>query len=231
MNFLFFDLDDTIFDFKKAESIALKKTLSAFGIPPTDATIARYSAINQSLWERLEREEITRDDVKIGRFALLFQELGIKADAKKVTMLYQENLSHGHYYVEGAEEAIQALAKRYVLSLVSNGTSSVQRGRLAGCSVLPCFSHVFLSEDLGVEKPSPLFFERAFAAIEGFDKAKALIVGDSLTSDILGGIQAGIKTCWFNPHGKKASAIPPDYTISSWKELDTVLQDCFPESI
>ena len=227
MNFLFFDLDDTVFDFKKAEKIALGKTLSAFGIDPTEAVVSRYSAINQGLWERLEKGEITREEVKIGRFALLFEELGFDADPRAVTMLYQENLSHGHSYTEGAEETIQDLAKHFILSLVSNGTSSVQRGRLKDASITPCFSHIFLSEELGAEKPSPLFFERAFAAIKGFDREKALIIGDSLTSDILGGINANIKTCWFNPEGKQAKSIRPDYTVSSWKELYSVLEQCF----
>lgn len=223
--FLFIDLDDTILDFHKAEHIALSKTLEAFGIAPTQAVCDRYSQINRAHWERLERKELTREQVVVGRFAVLFAELGVKADAAKCADMYAENLGIGHYFLPGAPEAVEALAKSYQLYLASNGTASVQSGRLKSANISHFFRDIFISQDMGADKPAKQYFDNCFARIPGFEPAKAMIVGDSLTSDILGGINAGIATCWVNPRHKPGREdIHPDYEIECLAQLPALLE-------
>lgn len=224
IEFLFLDLDDTILDFQKAERLALAKTLESFGLPPTDTVLARYHAINREHWERLERKELTRQQVLVGRFAALFAEMGLSAQAEQVARAYEENLSQGHYFLPGAEEALQSLSKKYKLYLASNGTARVQAGRLKSAGIIPYFQEIFVSEEMGYNKPDPAYFDACFARIPGFRKDRAMMVGDSLTSDILGGIQAGIATCWVNPHHKTGS-IRPDYEIESIVQLEALLKN------
>ncbi len=224
IEFLFLDLDDTILDFQKAERLALAKTLESFGLPPTDTVLARYHEINREHWERLERKELTRQQVLVGRFAALFAEMGLSAQAEQVARAYEENLSQGHYFLPGAEEALQSLSEKYKLYLASNGTARVQAGRLKSAGIIPYFQEIFVSEEMGYNKPDPAYFDACFARIPGFRKDRAMMVGDSLTSDILGGIQAGIATCWVNPHHKTGS-IRPDYEIESIVQLEALLKN------
>lgn len=224
IEFLFLDLDDTILDFQKAERLALAKTLESFGLPPTDTVLARYHEINREHWERLERKELTRQQVLVGRFAALFAEMGLSAQAEQVARAYEENLSQGHYFLPGAEEALKSLSKKYKLYLASNGTARVQAGRLKSAGIIPYFQEIFVSEEMGYNKPDPAYFDACFARIPGFRKDRAMMVGDSLTSDILGGIQAGIATCWVNPH-RKTGSIRPDYEIESIVQLEALLKN------
>ena len=224
VEFLLLDLDDTILDFHKAEHIALSKTLRTLGLEPTEEVLSRYSLINKAHWERLERKELTRPQVLLGRFETLFREYGIEVDPAKCASLYEENLSIGHYFLPGAEEALEALSKKYKLYLVSNGTARVQAGRLKSANISHFFEIIFVSQEVGADKPDITYFERVFARIEGFQKEKAIIVGDSLTSDIQGGINAGLRTCWVNPKGKPATHIVPDYQIESIAQLEALLE-------
>ena len=225
VEFLFLDLDDTILDFHKAERIALSKTLRSFGIEPTEHVLGRYHVLNKACWERLEKGELTREQVVVRRYELLFAELGMECDAAAVTALYSKNLAIGHYFLPGAEEAVDALSKKYRLFLASNGTASVQQGRMTSADLYRFFEKVFVSQELGANKPAKEFFERATAQIPDYDPAKAMMVGDSLTSDILGGINAGMKTCWVNPNHIAADPkIPADYEIESLSQLEALLE-------
>ena len=223
IEFLFLDLDDTILDFHKAERIALSKTLRAFGIDPTEEVLGRYHVINKACWERLEKGELTRDEVVVRRYELLFEELGMDCDAAAVTELYTENLAIGHYFMPGAEEAVKSLSKKYRLFLASNGTASVQAGRMTSADLYPYFEKVYVSQEIGHNKPSIEYFEKCFAQIPDFDKSKAMMVGDSLTSDIQGGLNAGILTCWVNPE-HKTGHIKPHYEIESLAQLEELLE-------
>ena len=225
IEFLFLDLDDTILDFHKAEHIALSKTLEQFGLTPTEAVLSRYSRINKEHWERLERGELTRAQVLSGRFLVLFQEMGYQVDPEQVARTYEKNLSVGHYFLPGAEAAVDALSKKYRLFLASNGTASVQKGRMTSANLYRFFEKVFVSQEIGHNKPAKEYFDACFAQIPGFDKSKAIIVGDSLTSDILGGINAGIATCWVNPGKKPCPAhMKPDYEIGYLYQLEELLE-------
>ena len=223
--FLFLDLDDTILDFHKAEHLALGKTFRQFGLEPTEPVMARYSQINKAHWERLERKELTREEVLVGRFAVLFAEVGIVADAEKCARAYEDNLSVGHYFLPGAPEALEALSRKYKLYLASNGTAKVQAGRLKSANISHYFQEIFVSQEIGANKPDLVYFQRCFAKIPGFDPRKAMMVGDSLTSDILGGQQAGMATCWVNPQGKPGRQdIRPDYEIQGLHQLEALLE-------
>ena len=225
IEFLFLDLDDTILDFHKAERIALGKTFQSFGLAPTEDVMARYSQINKEHWEKLERKELNREQVLVGRFDALFREYGIAVDPVVCARTYEDNLSVGHYFLPGALEAVQSLSKQYKLYLASNGTAKVQAGRLASAGISPYFQEIFVSQEIGANKPDIAYFERCFARIPGFDREKAIMVGDSLTSDILGGIQAGIATCWVNPQGKPCREdIQPDYEIGALYQLEALLK-------
>lgn len=220
---LFIDLDDTIFDFHKAERIAISATLSELGVEPTELTLSRYSEINQSQWELLERGLLEREQVLVRRFELLFSELGVLDRSLEARMLYESKLSEGHFFVEGAPELLDALYGKYHLYLASNGTKAVQDKRIASSVIPRYFDKIFISQEVGFDKPSVEFFNRCFAEIPNFSRDAAMIVGDSLTSDILGGKNAGIRTCHFNPRGKEYTDIIPDHTISKLSELPTLL--------
>ncbi len=224
IEFLFLDLDDTILDFHKAERIAIGRTLESFGLNPTGEVLHRYHLINKAHWEMLERGELTRPQVLQGRFEVLFREFGMEIDPALCARTYEKNLSQGHYFLPGAMEAVQALHKKYKLYLASNGTASVQHSRLTSAGLYPWFEDVFVSQEVGYNKPAREFFEEAFARIPGFDPEKAIMVGDSLTSDIRGGLNAGLRTCWVNPEGKDPGQIHPDHQISSITELEALLE-------
>ena len=225
IEFLLLDLDDTILDFHKAERIALSNTIREFGVEPTEEVLNRYHHINKWHWEQLELGVMTRDQVLVGRFDQLFRELGMEVDAAACMRQYEQNLSVGHYFLPGAEEAVKKLHEKYRLFLVSNGTSSVQKGRLTSANLYRFFEKVYISQEIGHNKPSKAYFDACFGQIPDFDPQKSMIVGDSLTSDILGGINAGIATCWVNPnHALARLDICPDYEIESIAQLPGLLK-------
>ena len=224
IEFLFLDLDDTILDFRKAEYIAIGKTIGDFGVEPTDEVRQMYHKINKWHWEQLELGTLTREEVLVNRFGVLFKKLGKTVDAVACARAYEKNLSQGHWFLPGAEEAVDALSKKYRLFLASNGTAVVQKGRMTSANLYRFFETVFVSQEIGHNKPSREYFEACFATIPGFDKEKAMIVGDSLSSDIKGGINAGIKTVWVNPDHKDCGDIKPDYEIEYLHQLEALLE-------
>ena len=226
IEFLFLDLDDTILDFHKAERIALGKTIRQFGVEPTEEVLHRYHLINKWHWEQLELGTLTRAEVLTGRFKMLFAELGLDVDPEKMQAGYEHNLSIGHWFLPGAEEAVDELSKKYRLFLASNGTAVVQKGRMTSANLYRFFEKVFVSQEIGHNKPSKAYFDACFAQIPDFDPAKAMIVGDSLSSDIKGGNNAGIRTCWVNPnHAPRNPEIHVDYEIEALSQLPGLLEE------
>ena len=219
------DLDETIFDFKQAEKVALANTLRACGLEPTEEVVSRYKAINRRLWEQLELGEVTRQQVLEDRFGKLFESYGLAVDKAACGAAYGDGLSVKHYWLPGAEEALEKLQGKYRLFIASNGTASVQRRRMDSADLYHFFEDIFISQEIGAEKPSVAFFEGCFAKIPRFDKSSAMIVGDRLSSDIRGGNNAGIATCWVNAHGEpRDPAIRVDYEIQSLAELPELLE-------
>ena len=225
IEFLLLDLDDTILDFHKAERNALSKTIRQFGVEPTEEVLNRYHQINKWHWEQLELGIMTRAEVLVNRFGALFQELGIDVEPAACAKSYEHNLSIGHYFLPGAEEAVKRLHENYRLFLVSNGTAAVQHGRLTSAGLYPYFEQVFISQEIGFNKPDKAFFDRCFDRISGLAPDRALMVGDSLTSDIKGGVNAGLTTVWVNPEHKDCGDIHPDYEIERLYQLETLLEE------
>lgn len=219
------DLDDTILDFHAAEYTAIRATFNEAGVPSDDATVTRYSEINRATWQRLERGELTRCEVLVERFRLLFNELGIDRDPVKVQDIYEHKLSLEHPFIAGGKELLDALYGKYSLYIASNGTPLVQDRRIADAGIARYFDGIFISERIGANKPSREFFNAVFAQIGDLSRNEAIIVGDSLTSDVQGGINAGIHTCYFNPHQREnTTGIIPDYEIRSLSELPSLLE-------
>ena len=217
---VFFDIDDTLLDFHAAEERALRKTLETLGLDPTPETCALYSRINAGQWKLLEAGSATRAQIITRRFDILFAELGVLADSFETQKLYESLLAQGHDLMPGAIEVLTALRGRYGLYIVSNGSAAVQDSRIALSGLAEYFEDIFISERIGYDKPRAEFFEVCFSRIPGFSRESAVIVGDSLTSDIRGGINAGIRTCWYNSRGNARDGLTePDYEVAALAEL------------
>ena len=225
---ILFDLDDTILDFHTAERVSLTKAFEELGIGWDEALLRRYSEINSWCWQQLELGHMSRGEVLISRFERLFAEKGIDCNAADAQERYEKRLEMGHYFMPGALELLEELFPLHDLYLVSNGNTVTQESRLKSAAIGPYFKGIFISEQIGVNKPAKAFFDACFAQIPAFEKEDAIIVGDSLTSDILGGINAGIRSCWYNPSCRaEREDIKADYMIRDLKELPALLKDIF----
>ena len=216
------DLDNTLFDFYASEKKALKKTLTQMGLNPDEKMLKRYSEINDAHWKRLEKGELTRTEVKVGRYRQLFEEYGVDISPEETTACYEIKLSEEGDLMEGAYELLQYLHGKYRLYVVSNGTLVCQQGRMKNTGITHFFDDHFISQQIGFEKPQKEFFDHCFAKIPDFKKEETIIVGDSISADIIGGRNAGIKTVWFNT--KLETSTLPDYEISALCELKTILE-------
>ena len=222
------DLDNTILDFNTAERAALGRALGELGLPVSDEIAALYNKINIRHWEMLEDGILTREQVLVQRYESLFCELGVEADAERAQSLYESYLAEGHWFMPGAEELLHKLRGNYRLFICSNGSQSVQDGRITSAGIAPYFENIFISEHMDGNKPEARFFEQCFREIPGFERSHAIILGDSLTSDIRGGKNAGILSCWFNPAGREnGGPIIPDYEISKLAEFPGLLEHIF----
>ena len=216
------DVDDTLLDFGAAERAAIRSLFAEFGLGEcTDAMLARYSAINVGFWRRLERGELTKAQILIGRFEQFFGEYGIDTGiVSAFNEKYQLTLGDTIVYRDDSLQIVKALKGKVKQYVVSNGTIAAQTKKLERSKLGELMDGIFLSEELGVEKPNAGFFEKVLSEIRAEDRSEVMIVGDSLTSDIRGGMNAGIKTCWYNP---KENPVPEscrvDYSISDLHEL------------
>ena len=206
------DVDGTLLDFEAAERAAIRTLFKEFDLGEcSDEMLARYSAINISYWERLERNELTKPQILVGRFETFFGECGIDTGiAPEFNSRYQLTLGDTIVYRDDSLNIVKSLKGKVKQYVVSNGTIAAQTKKLDRSGFGRLMDGVFLSEELGIEKPNIGFFEKAFSVIKPEDPDEVLIVGDSLTSDMQGGINAGIRTCWYNPEGKP---LPEKYKI------------------
>ena len=198
---ILWDVDGTLLDFSAAEKAAVQKLFFEFGLGEcTDSMVARYSAINDAYWKRLERGEITKAEVLVGRYRDFFSEIGVDPSlAETFNARYQIALGDTVVYRDDSLNLVKSLHRKVKQYVVSNGTVVAQTRKLERSGLGRWMDGIFLSEQLGAEKPSPRFFEQVFAALPDIPKEDMLIVGDSLTSDMQGGLNAGVPTCWYNP--------------------------------
>ncbi|MFJ8263598.1 YjjG family noncanonical pyrimidine nucleotidase [Rummeliibacillus sp. NPDC094406] len=223
---LLFDVDDTLLDFSAAEDEALHRLFAENGLDLTEEVENCYKEINSGLWSAFERGEISREEIVDTRFSLLFKEYGKEVDGKQLGERYQQLLSENHDFIDGASELIHRLASQFDLYIVTNGVTKTQYKRLKDSGLYPLFKDIFVSEDTGYQKPMKEYFDYVFARIPTCDLASTLIVGDSLSSDIKGGLNAGIDTCWFNPHHKvNKISVQPMYEIERLEDLHDIVKE------
>lgn len=221
---LLFDNDNTLMDFFAAEDCAIKNTCRAFGIEPSDENARLYSGINDGFWKRFEKGEIKREEIKVGRFRSFISALGADIDAEEMAARYFEELSLGNMLLVGALPLVERLSSQYTLHLITNGSTYIQKKRLATSPISRYFEKVFISEEMGVKKPDKLFFDRVIEEIDEKDISKICIIGDSMSSDILGGINAGIDTCFFNRDGAER-VYEPTYEVKSFEEMEKLFYE------
>lgn len=195
---IFFDLDNTLLDFNAAEKNAIKNVLKLHGLPNGDREAALYSEINLSYWKRYERGEIKREDIFENRFKTFLERLELEGDTQKISEDYFGFLANGHYLVEGAVDILEWMKERKIkIYATTNGITLTQYKRIDDAGIRKYFDGIFVSEEVGAQKPYKAYFDYVLNNIPRVNKSEILIVGDSPSSDILGGINSQIDTCWF----------------------------------
>lgn len=222
---LLFDLDGVILDFKRAEQQSFRETFLRFGFTPDADLFSRYLKINERRWKAFEDGEMTKEECTVGRFTELFSGIGFSGDAAQFAKEYQDGLGDGHFLMPHAREVLEALSPRFALYVVTNGVSSTAYRRLRGTDTERYFRKIFVSEELKAQKPSMAYFRQVFADIPDFSRERALLIGDSLSSDIQGAENAGIDCCYVNlGHKKNETALRPTYEIDDLRALLTILE-------
>lgn len=222
---LLFDLDRTLFDFDYAERYGIEFVLNKMGLEFNKQIFEEYKDINHALWDQFEKGNITAQFVEVNRFKELFDSLGINKDYEKACDLYSNYLAQSNKLLFKAYEVCKKLSNYCKLAMVTNGIASIQRPRIDNSSIKQFFSDIFISEEIGIQKPNKGFFDSVFEQMGISNKQKVLIIGDSLKTDILGGNLSGIQTCWYNPLlAKNTTQAKPDFEIRELTELyDIVL--------
>ena len=221
---LLLDADDTLLDFRENERESVRKVFVQMGFHVDDMVLRRYSEINKALWLSHERGEISKQMIWDQRFAKLFEELHLPGDGEKAEKFYRAALGEGAQTIPGAVELCRTLCQNYALYIVTNGTAETQYSRIHKAGLDLWVRDIFISEKLGAPKPAASFFDAVFKRIP-FSRNECLIVGDSLTSDIQGGLNAGVDTCWYNPNRlKPPSNIRPTYEIQYLNQLYDLLK-------
>lgn len=219
---LLWDIDGTLLNFEKSENYAIKKCFEIFGIGVcTDEMVARYSPINRKYWEMLERGEITKPEVFRNRFKEFFEAENIDFDrVDDFNNEYQVRLGDKFFFCDNGLETVVALKGKVRQYAVTNGTFTAQSRKLTQSGLIDIFDDVFISDEIGFEKPSIEFFEAIQGKTGPFKPDEVMIVGDSLTSDIRGGNNAGIICCWYNPLNKdNKTSLKIDYEIKNIAEI------------
>lgn len=222
---LFFDADDTLFDFKKSENFALDKLMSSIDTDLEKSyCIEIYKEINNNIWKEFEQNLISSDELKIERFKRFADKINLSQDPKILSNMYVNFLAEASFIYKETEELLSYLYKKYKIVIITNGLTSVQNKRIKESIIKDYFDAVIISDEIKIAKPDPKIFDYALNVINHTNKESVLVIGDSLSSDVKGGINAGIDTCWFNPNNKKNnSSLIPKYEISTLLELKNIL--------
>lgn len=223
--YILFDADETLFDFSRASKVAFTETLSAFSIPYVEDTFETYLYINKSCWEKLEKGEITPQEIKSLRFQLFLDAVGETGDALALNDFYLDRLAEKDFQIDGAGQLLGTLKEQdFSLGLITNGLKKVQRPRIEQAGWTAYFDAITVSEEIGQAKPAAAFFEDTFQQLNYPPKQEALIIGDNLKSDIAGGNNIGVDTVWFNPHGLENKTIhEPTFTVANFTELKKII--------
>ncbi|MEF7437915.1 YjjG family noncanonical pyrimidine nucleotidase [Paenibacillus lautus] len=226
-NVILFDADDTLYDYAQSEAFALAGVFGEIHQECTNAIVDSYRRINQQLWNDFEQGIVTQGELRTARFERLLAEHRINCalDAEAFSNIYIKYLGQGSFLMEGAEKLCSQLYERgQRMAIITNGIKEVQFNRISRSALCDSFECIVVSEDAGSQKPHEGIFDYAFDKLNHPDKSEVLMVGDSLTSDILGGIRYGIDTCWYNPHRKaNPTSIHPKHEIHTLEELHDII--------
>lgn len=222
---ILWDVDGTLLDFLYSQRYAITKCFKTIGREITEEQIRRYSEINDNYWKRLELGEITKAQLLTGRFTTLFEEYGIEGvDVETFRAEYQLALGSVFAFIDDSLTICKSLQEKVKQYVITNGVTQTQKSKLKLSGLAEVMEELFISEEIGAPKPSPAFFEYCLERIEEKDKSRILIVGDSLSSDIKGGVLSGIPTCWYRPEGAvNDTEYKPDYEINDLHELYDIL--------
>lgn len=219
-NVVLFDADNTLFDFDAAEAQALDLTLAEYGYPVDDKSRNCYLAVNRDLWARFDRGEVKREWLVVERFAALQRALGGHHDPAEMNTFYLARLAEAGCLLPGAEALCRALVPTCTLAIVTNGVASAQRGRFDRSPLKELIPWLFISEEVGYQKPQRQFFDAVLSAMSLPPSARIVVVGDSLTADILGAVNAGLDSIWYNPNGLPGSPdIVPTFEARSFDQV------------
>jgi YjjG family noncanonical pyrimidine nucleotidase len=215
-----FDADGTLFDYDRAESLALGQCLEELGVGPGPEHLAAYRRINREQWQALERGETTPGRLKVRRFELLLEACGAEGSAERLSERYVARLGACSELIDGAERVVRRLRQVHRLAILTNGLQAVQRGRLAGSAIRDCIDALVISEEVGAAKPARAYFEAAFERLGRPHPAETLMIGDNWSSDMQGAADFGIECCWYNPGGLARPERPAiAHEIRSLEEL------------
>ena len=218
------DIDNTLLDFHKCADRCIRQGFRELGLPYTDRTFPTFITINDQLWRDIEQGRLTREGLRQVRWDRIFRELDLRADGVAFERRYAQLLHESHIPVDGAPELLEYLSGTYDLYVASNASEEQQAHRLRLAGMLRYFKGMFVSQEIGAPKPSRAFFERCMERLGDPPKEEVLLIGDSLTADMQGGVDFGLRTCWYNHnHLPRDTAPPVDYTVDHLREIMEIL--------
>lgn len=221
---LLVDIDDTLLDFQKSEDLAIRNAFTKNNVPINEDTVNTYKKINIKYWQMFERKEIKKEDLLIQRFQELIDYYGFKGiDPVKFNNDYFDVLKNVPFELPGAYEFLDKVSKEMDIYAITNGVKQVQESRLAKVNITKFLKKVYISEEVGSQKPEKAYFDYVLKDLNIKDKSEVLILGDSITSDIIGGVKYGIDTVWYNPKGLK-SDLNYTYSIKNYDEFFEVIK-------
>lgn len=219
------DADQTLFDFHRGERHAITETFSQFRIDATEENIALYHRINEALWKLLEKGKTTSEKLRVERFAQFLHAIDNDADPMAMCAIFIERLSQQRFLIDGAKAFCEEISKHMPIILVTNGISVVQRSRFLDCELAPYITDIVISEEVGQPKPSPAMIYKALELAKITDRSKAIMLGDSLTSDIAAAKNAKVESILFTNGNEPPSSHEATYVAKSLSDAQSIILD------
>lgn len=220
---VFIDIDDTLLDFTKCANDAIKSACNKFGVPYTTTLVDTFHPINLDLWHRLEKKEVTKEKLFDTRFQIVFDKLGIKADGIAFETAFRENFHESAILVDGARDLLEYLRSKYKVYVASNASMHQQTNRMKRAELDGYIDGYFVSEEIGFPKPQKEFFDACFKALQDVKPQDVVMIGDSLSADIKGACEYGLKTIWYNHRNEPTAGVKCDYIVSRLSEIKNIL--------
>lgn len=220
---VFIDIDDTLLDFTKCANDAIKSACNKFGVPYTTTLVDTFHPINLDLWHRLEKKEVTKEKLFDTRFQIVFDKLGIKADGIAFETAFRENFHESAILVDGARDLLEYLRSKYKVYVASNASMHQQTNRMKKAELDGYIDGYFVSEEIGFPKPQKEFFDACFKALPDVKPQDVVMIGDSLSADIKGACEYGLKTIWYNHRNEPTAGVKCDYIVSRLSEIKNIL--------